>query len=177
MLHIQPRNNGCSSLRFLWSQITPENNLRKLCALFSYNSFLLHIRNMKRIRLSKCSQTVNDTVLKYLYQPWIININIIIIITIIIIIIIIIIRSKMQAEQSILDRIQRRQLKWYEHLLRMEDSRWPKRFTSGHRTVGGEEEDHNTQGRTKWRTSWEAETWRNIRQMDIFGVWEWMDGS
>ena len=29
----------------------------------------------------------------------------------------------MQAEQSILDRIQRRQLKWREHLLRMEDSR------------------------------------------------------
>ena len=33
------------------------------------------------------------------------------------------IRSKMQAEQSILDRIQRRQLKWNGHLLRMEDSR------------------------------------------------------
>ena len=30
----------------------------------------------------------------------------------------------MQAEQSILDRIQRRHLKWYGHLLRMEDSRW-----------------------------------------------------
>ena len=34
----------------------------------------------------------------------------------------------MQAEQSILDRIQRRQLKWYGHLLRMEDSRWPKKI-------------------------------------------------
>ena len=34
----------------------------------------------------------------------------------------------MQAEQSILDRIQRRQLKWYWHLLRMEDSRWPKKI-------------------------------------------------
>ena len=34
----------------------------------------------------------------------------------------------MQAEQSILDRIQRRQLKWYEHLLRMEDSCWPKKI-------------------------------------------------
>ena len=31
----------------------------------------------------------------------------------------------MQAEQSILDRIQR-QLKWYGHLLRIEDGRWPK---------------------------------------------------
>ena len=29
----------------------------------------------------------------------------------------------MQAKQSILDRIQRRQLKWYGYLLRMEDSR------------------------------------------------------
>ena len=38
------------------------------------------------------------------------------------------IRSKMQAEQSILDRMQRRQLKWYGHLLRMEDSRWPKKI-------------------------------------------------
>ena len=35
------------------------------------------------------------------------------------------IRSKTRAEQSILDRIQRSQLKWYGHLLRM-DSRWPK---------------------------------------------------
>ena len=34
----------------------------------------------------------------------------------------------MQAEQSILDRIQRRQLKWYGHLLRIEDSRWPKKI-------------------------------------------------
>ena len=49
----------------------------------------------------------------------------------------------MQAEQSILDRIHRRQLKCYGHLLRMEDSHWPKKFTSGHRTVGGEEEDRN----------------------------------
>ena len=32
----------------------------------------------------------------------------------------------MQAEQLILDRIQRRQLKWYGHLLRMEDSRLKK---------------------------------------------------
>ena len=31
----------------------------------------------------------------------------------------------MQVEQTILDRIQRRQLKWYGHL-RMTDGRWPK---------------------------------------------------
>ena len=34
----------------------------------------------------------------------------------------------MQAEQSILGKIQRRQLKWYEHHLRLKDSRWPKRI-------------------------------------------------
>jgi hypothetical protein len=34
----------------------------------------------------------------------------------------------MQAEQSILDRIQRRQLKWNGNLLRMEDIRWPKKI-------------------------------------------------
>ena len=44
----------------------------------------------------------------------------------------------MQPEQSILDRIQRRQLKWYGHLLRMENSHWPKKIYC---TVGGEEED------------------------------------
>ena len=38
------------------------------------------------------------------------------------------IRSKMQAEQSILDRIQRRQLKWYGHLHRMEDNHSPKKI-------------------------------------------------
>ena len=54
----------------------------------------------------------------------------------------------MQAEQSILGRIQRRQLKWYGHLLRMEDV-GQRRFTSGHRTVGGEEEDCNNHGETK----------------------------
>ena len=36
------------------------------------------------------------------------------------------ISSKMQAAQSILDRIQRSKLRWYGNHLRMEDSRWPK---------------------------------------------------
>ena len=61
-----------------------------------------------------------------------------------------IIRSKMQAEQSILDRIQRRQLKRYGPLL----LEWKifvdqTRYTSGHRTVGGEEEDCNYHGRNQ----------------------------
>ena len=53
----------------------------------------------------------------------------------------------MQAEQSMLDRIQRRQLKWYGHLLRMEDKIvvGRRRFTIGHSTVGGEEKDRKKQ--------------------------------
>ena len=62
------------------------------------------------------------------------------------------IRSKMQAEQSILDIIQRTQLKWYCHLIRTEDSRG-QRFPSGYRIVGGEEEGCNNHGRTKGQTS------------------------
>ena len=42
--------------------------------------------------------------------------------------------------------------KWYGHLL-MEDTRLPKKITSGHRMVGREEKDRNNHGRTKWRTS------------------------
>jgi hypothetical protein len=30
-----------------------------------------------------------------------------------------------------------------------EDSQWLRKITSGHRMVGGEEEDHNNHGRTK----------------------------
>ena len=38
------------------------------------------------------------------------------------------IKSKMQAEQSVLDIIQRRQLKWYGDLFRIDDSHWPKKI-------------------------------------------------
>ena len=50
----------------------------------------------------------------------------------------------MQLEKSILDRIQRRQLNLYGHLLRIEDSQ-----CRGHRTQGEEEEDRNNHGRIK----------------------------
>ena len=54
----------------------------------------------------------------------------------------------MQAEQSILDVIQRRQLKWYGHLLRMEESCWVKKIYQ--RTPhGGEGEDRKNHGGTK----------------------------
>jgi hypothetical protein len=49
-----------------------------------------------------------------------------------------------------------------------------RRCISVHHSVGGEDEDRNNHGRTKWRTSREAETWKKI---EIFGVLEWIDGS
>ena len=52
----------------------------------------------------------------------------------------------MQVEQSILYMIQRRQLKWYGHLFRKEDSRWPKKI---YHPEGGEIEDHNNDERAK----------------------------
>ena len=55
----------------------------------------------------------------------------------------------MQAEQSILDRIQRRQLKWYGNLLEWKIVVGQRRFTSGHHTVGEEEEDSNYHGGTR----------------------------
>ena len=55
----------------------------------------------------------------------------------------------MQAEQSVLNRIQRSQLKWYGHLLRMEDSRWKKKIYQWTPQVGGEEEDHSNHGGTR----------------------------
>ena len=48
------------------------------------------------------------------------------------------------------------------------------KFTSGHRTVGGEEEDHNNHGGTRWWTSWRAEAWKRIwRRIDIRTVKQW----
>ena len=51
-----------------------------------------------------------------------------------------------------------------------------RRFTSGHRTVGGEEEDHNNHGGTQVTDFMKS---RNMEEdmVDIFGIWEWMDGS
>ena len=36
--------------------------------------------------------------------------------------------AKCKQNNQFIDRIQRRQLKWYGHLLRMEDSYWPKKI-------------------------------------------------
>ena len=60
-----------------------------------------------------------------------------------------------------LDRIKRRQLNWYGHLLRIEDSRWPRKIYQWALTVEGEEEETNNHGRTKYRASGEAETRKN----------------
>ena len=50
-------------------------------------------------------------------------------------------------------------------------------FTSGHRAVGGQEEDSNNHGRTKWRTSREAETWKKLWHKIDLWLKEWIDGS
>ena len=76
----------------------------------------------------------------------------------------------MQAEQLILDRVQKRQLKWYAHLLRMEDSRWPKKIyqwtTHGRRRRGKPQQSWRNQV-TDFMKS------RNMEKdmtEDIFGV-------
>ena len=88
------------------------------------------------------------------------------------------IRTKMQAEQSILDRIQRRQLKWYGHLLRMEDSRWSKKIYQwtphGRRRRGRPQQSWRNQV-TDFMKSRNME--EDKQKKGIFDVWEWMDGS
>lgn len=38
------------------------------------------------------------------------------------------IRRRMQAHDTAVDRLERRSLKWFGHLLRMDDQRWPKKL-------------------------------------------------
>ena len=54
----------------------------------------------------------------------------------------------MQAEQSVLDRIQRRVLNGMDTTLKLMVV-IGRRLASGYRMVGGEEEDCNNRGRTK----------------------------
>ena len=56
----------------------------------------------------------------------------------------------------------RKQLKWYGHLLQMEESSWPKKICqwSPH--------GRRKRGRTKWRISWKAEIWK------IFLKYKWI---
>ena len=77
----------------------------------------------------------------------------------------------MKAEPSIIGRIQRRQLKWHGHLLGMMNIVFgQRRFTSGHRTVGGEEDVRMNYRGTKWRMSRKPETWNKIcPKIGIFG--------
>ena len=46
-----------------------------------------------------------------------------------------------------------------------------RRFTSGHRTVGEEEDDRNYHEGTRRRTSWRAETWKKIWQKIDRHLW------
>ena len=80
----------------------------------------------------------------------------------------------MQADQSVLDRIQRRQLEWYGHLLRMDDGRWPEKWTL-----------HGWRRRGRPLQSWKKEVTdfvrRNMEEVmaeeGIFGAWEWVCAS
>ena len=55
----------------------------------------------------------------------------------------------MQAEQSILDKFKEDNCRGMDTFLEWKTVLGQKRFTSGHRTVGGEEEDCNKHGITK----------------------------
>ena len=70
----------------------------------------------------------------------------------------------MQVEQSILDRIQRRQLKSYGHLFGLEDTRWPKKIYQW-----------ITHGRI--RRVRPQQSWKNQVKDFMRSVWEWIDGS
>ena len=50
-----------------------------------------------------------------------------------------VIREKMRVTQTILERMENSMLKWYGHLVRMEDKRWPKRIMACHRKEDDDE--------------------------------------
>ena len=84
----------------------------------------------------------------------------------------------MQAEQSILDRIQRSQLKWYGHLLRMEYSRWPKKiyqWTPYGRRRRGRPQQSWTNQVTDFMRSRNME--KDMAEDGYLWRWEWMDDS
>ena len=80
----------------------------------------------------------------------------------------------MQAEQSIL----RRQVKWYGHLLIMEDSRWTKKICQwtphARRRRGRPQQSWKNQA-TDFMTSRNME--EDMAKDNIFSVWEWTDSS
>lgn len=81
------------------------------------------------------------------------------------------IRNSMAATETVIDRIQKRSLKWFGHLLRMEDTRWPKRLfywtPPGKRKKGRPRRSWNEGVRTAMRerdldedTAYDREAWR-----------------
>ena len=66
----------------------------------------------------------------------------------------------MIAEQSILGRIQRRQLKWYRHFLRMEDSsHWPKMICQWI--------PHGRKGKGRQQQSWKNQVTNFMRRRNL----------
>lgn len=69
------------------------------------------------------------------------------------------IRNEMAANESVIERIEKRSLKWFGHLLRMDDTRWPKRIFKW-RPAG-----KNKKGRP--RKSWNEGIRRAMRERNM----------
>ncbi|KAJ4436792.1 hypothetical protein ANN_16924 [Periplaneta americana] len=59
---------------------------------------------------------------------------------------------RLDAEETVLNRIENKSSKWFSHLMRMSEDRWPKQYTSGNLQEEEEEVDQKELGTTKLRT-------------------------
>ena len=79
----------------------------------------------------------------------------------------------MQAEKSVLDN-SKKSIEWYGHLLRVEDSRWPKKIYQwtphGRRRSGRPQQTWKNQVTVFMRS-------RNMEEHMSFGLREWIDDS
>lgn len=69
------------------------------------------------------------------------------------------IRNRMSATETVTHRIEKRSLKWFGHLLRMEDGRWPKRL------FNWKPPGKNKRGRP--RKSWKEGVRATMRNIDL----------
>jgi hypothetical protein len=66
------------------------------------------------------------------------------------------IRTRMNAEESIMDRIKNKGLKCFGHVLRMEEERWPSNFISGSHQGKRNEEDQKKSWREEMMTAMQS---------------------
>jgi hypothetical protein len=59
------------------------------------------------------------------------------------------IRTRMNSEERIIDRIKNKGLSWFGHVLRMEEKRWPKQLYQWKPPGKGNEEDQESHGGKK----------------------------